>query len=69
MAATYLDTVPVPRDTEARSDFIARFIASSNLKHLTLPRRHKLCAEAWEAARLRSRVSIRNGAGEFLCFD
>lgn len=60
---------PIPADLEERAQFVARYVASTQVSAHPAPRRYGMANAAWEAARLRSRVSVCNSHGEFLCFD
>lgn len=62
-------TLPIPADLEERSQFVARYTEHLGVANQPAPRRYGMANAAWEAARLRSRVSVRNSHGEFLCFD
>lgn len=66
------ESLPTPRELEDKEDFIKRFASSARLKATqpdAAPYKRRVLGEAqWEAAKMRSVVSIRNSEGEWLLF-
>lgn len=67
------DNLPVPHDGEEKGDYLDRYAKDPFVKQRfpgssIFKRRHQ-GEIAWGAAKLRSRVSIKNSEGEWLLFD
>jgi hypothetical protein len=70
MPAANVDPTPVPRDLEEKNEFIARYVkeSSTKIKGTVLVRRNR-AEKAWQEAKKRSIVSVKNSDGEWLMFD
>lgn len=67
-----VEKLPFPRDTESKTEFVARFVSSPRLKvnypKLTPFGRRKMADAHWQEAKLRSEVSIKTSVDEWLLF-